>query len=906
MSGPPVSRLGPYELTARIGEGGMGEVYQATDTNLGRQVAIKLLPEAVAHDAERLARFEREARTLASVTHPNIAVVHGLERSGGVLGLVMELVEGPTLADRIDAVPIPYDEALPIALQIADALDAAHEVGIVHRDLKPANIKVRPDGTVKVLDFGLAKAIEPANAASGLTRSPTITSPAMTAAGVLLGTAAYMSPEQARARPVDKRTDIWAFGAVLYEMLTGRRAFAGDDVSDVVASVLAREPDWAALPAGLPPAIRVVIRRCLDRDRKQRFRDIGDVLLALKGAFDVAAPTVTPPAAIPQPLWRRVLPLIACAALGIATAVFAAWRLWPVANRPPVTRFVHALPDGQELRNPQRPVIAIAPDGQSFVYLARDGLLVRSMSEMDARLVSGAGGGAMSPFFSADGQWIGFFDSPTVQFGGALALRAGRPILLKKVSISGGAPITVCEVTVPFGASWGPDNTIVFGQQTGIMRVSADGGAPELLIKAGDQEQLYGPQVLPGGDAVLFSVTTGQNPSRWNQAQIVVQSLSSGQRTVVVKEGSDARYLASGHLVYTVRNALFGVAFDAKRQSVTGGARALVEDVQLPVGVAAAGANYAVSEGGTLVYVSRIAALRSLVWTDRKGTVVEAVNTIPPDAYEDPRLSPDGSRVLVTRDGDIWIYDIASGRSSRATRDGVSLMGVWDPTGSQVAYSSARGGNLEAWVAPVDGSTEPRQLTTLGGQIHVDSWSPDGRVLTLHQHAPEGTDLFVVPMDEANRKPRMFVGGKVSEGADFSPDMRYVAYLSPESGRREIYIRPYPGPGGQVTVSVEGGREPIWSPNGEVFYRSLNGDRMFAASVATTPTLKVGPPVQLFQRPYYIAPSGSPRPQYDVTADGQRFLMLNPGPGLNSSVGVSRVVVVQNWVEDLKRLLPVE
>jgi Tol biopolymer transport system component len=332
-----------------------------------------------------------------------------------------------------------------------------------------------------------------------------------------------------------------------------------------------------------------------------------------------------------------------------------------------------------------------------------------------------------------------------------------------------------------------------------------------------------------------------------------------------------------------------------------------VEGVQRPRGVAAAGANYAVSDQGTLAYVSGAAVLRSLVWVNRKGTAPEPINTIPPDEYEDPRLSPDGTRVLVTRDGDIWIYDIASGRTSRATRDGVSLMGVWDPTGAQVAYSSGRGGNLEAWVVPADGSAEPRQLTTLGGQIHVDSWSPDGRLLTLHRHAPEGgVDIFVVPMDQADRKPRLFVEGLVvAEGADFSPDMRYVAYLSPESGRREIYVRPYPGPGGQVTVSVGGGREPIWSANGEVFYRSLTGDRMFAVSITTTPTLTVGSPVELFQRPYYISPTGSPRPQYDITADGQRLVMLAPGPGLTSTLGGSRIVVVQNWREELKRLVPV-
>jgi serine/threonine-protein kinase len=915
VSFPAGSRIGHYELIAQIGAGGMGEVYRATDTNLGRQVAIKLLPEAFAQDAERLARFEREARTLASLNHPNIASIHGLERSGSVPALVMELVEGPALADRIAAGPIPPGEALAIADQIADALDAAHELGIVHRDLKPANIKVRPDGTVKVLDFGLAKAVEPAGATSGLSLSPTITSPVMTGAGILLGTAAYMSPEQARAKPVDKRTDIWAFGAVLYEMLTGRRAFAGDDVSDVLASVLAREPDWDALPLGLPPRVAVVIRRCLSRDQKQRVRDIGDVRLALKGAFDIAVNTTASADAVPRPLWRRTLPLVGCTAIGVTIAALAAWRLWPASEPTSVTRFVHTLPEGQELRSTQRPVIAVAPDGQSFVYLANPGgLHVRSMSEMDARLIPGTVSGSASPFFSPDGQWIGFFEGagqaggpPSVAPDIRSAPTSTPAMLLKKISVTGGTPITISNASVPFGASWSSDNTILFGQQAGIMRVSADGGTPELLIKAGDNEQLYGPQLLPGGDAVLFSVTTGQGPNRWNQAQVVVQSVTSGQRTVVVKEGTEARYVSSGHLVYTVRDTLFGMAFDAKRLAVLGAARPLGEYVDLPVGVAAAGANYAVSDRGTLAYVSRTESLRSLIWTDRSGTMLEEIKTIPPDVYEDPRLSPDGSRVLVTRDGDIWIFDIASGRSSRATRDGVSLMGVWDPTGSRVAYSSASGGNLEAWVVPIDGSAEPRQVTTLGGQIHVDSWSPDGRLLTLHRHAPEGeVQMFMVPLDEADGKPRRFAEGiQRSEGADFSSDLRYVTYLGMDSGQREVYLRPYPGPGGQVTVSIGGAREPVWSPNGEIFYRNAAGDRMFAVSVTTAPTLKVGPPVQLFERPYYVAPTGSPRPNYDVTADGQRFVMLTLGRGLNADVSSSRIVVVQNWPEELRRLLPV-
>ena len=532
MSLKPGTHVGPYEIVAQIGAGGMGEVYRATDTNLGRQVAIKVLPEAVAQDADRLARFEREARTLASLSHPNIAVVHGLERADGRQALVMELVEGPTLADRIAAGRIPFGDALPLANQIASALEAAHEQGIVHRDLKPANIKVRPDGTVKVLDFGLAKAIEPRGAAaSGVTQSPTITSPVMTAAGVLLGTAAYMSPEQARGHAVDKRTDIWAFGAVLYEMLTGRRAFPGDDVSDVLASVLAREPDWTVLPDHVPAGATVVIKRCLQKDRKLRLRDIGDVSLALSGAFASDGPQVVPATPASRPAWRRALPATLAAAIAVILTGLFSWATRTAPEPRSATRFDYVLPAGQEFANTARPVIAAIPDGRGFMYQAQDGLYLRPMGELAARLIRGADG--VNPFVSPDGEWVGFFGA-----GG-----------LRKVNVSGGAPVALCAATIPSGASWAADGTILFGQREAIMRVSADGGTPELLIRAADNEELYGPQLMPDGQFVLFSVTTARGPNRWDQGQVVVQSLATGARTVVVNGGMDARYLSTGHIV---------------------------------------------------------------------------------------------------------------------------------------------------------------------------------------------------------------------------------------------------------------------------------------------------------------------------------------------------------------------
>ncbi len=899
----PGTRVGPYEVLELIGEGGMGMVYRATDTNLKRAVAIKVLPDTVVADADRLARFQREAEVLARLNHPNIAQIHGLEKFEGGTALVMELVEGPTLADRIAEGPLSIDEALPIAKEIAAALEAAHEQGIIHRDLKPANIKVRHDGTVKVLDFGLAKAMDPAigrQSVSGIENSPTITSPAMTAAGLILGTAAYMSPEQARGKAVDKRADIWAFGAVLYEMLTGRRAFAGDDVSDVLASVLAREPDWAQLPARLSPQFVVYLKRCLERDPKRRVRDIGDVSLALSGAFDAGADHRTPSALVSEPLWKRALPIGVTALVAVLVTAAAAWSRWPSPEPPrSVTRFDYVLPEGQQLSITQRPVITVSGDGRSFVYQTQSGLFVRSMGDLEARLIAGTQETLISPFLSPDGQWVAYFAS-----AGTFAGKGH----LKKVPVSGGASITLCEVTsFPNGQSWASDNSILFSQAQGIMRISANAGSPELLIKAADGEQMYGPELLPGGNAVLFSVTKDKGPAAWNEAQVVVQSLATSQRTVVVPRGAEAHYLASGHILYAFDDDMFAVAFDPDRLTTSGSAVPVVESIRRPLGSVAAALNLAVSRDGTLVYLPAQSSMRSLAWVDRRG-VATPLTRIPAGSYTDVRLSPVAGRALLTRDGDIWIDELPSGRSTRLTRDGTSQMGVWDPTGSRIAYASARGGNLEAWVEPVDGSAPPRQLTSLGGQVHVDSWSPDGRTLTIHHHRSGalGTTIYLLSLDQADAKPQPFVNAADNkEGADFSHDGRHVAYLSNESGRREVYIRPYPGPGAATTVSDGGGVEAVWSPRGdEVFYRSPNGDRMFAVPVTSSPALKVGTPVQLFQGRYFIAPTGSPRPQYDVSADGRQCLMLGPPAGADAALARPRIVVVQNWFEELKRLVP--
>jgi eukaryotic-like serine/threonine-protein kinase len=900
MSLAPGSRLGPYQVVAKIGEGGMGEVYQATDTNLKRAVALKVLPELLATDTDRLARFQREAELLASLNHPNIGAIYGLERTDSTTALVMELVEGPTLADRLARGPLRTDEVRTLAKQIGEALDAAHERGIIHRDLKPSNIKVRPDGTAKVLDFGLAKALDPpATTPGNASMSPTITSPAMTHAGIILGTAAYMSPEQARGKDVDKRTDIWAFGAVLFEMLTGTRAFRGDDVSDVLASVMAREPDWTLLPPDLSPTLAAAIQRCLYKDRRHRIRDIGDILLVLEGALDVARPSEshTPPAR--QPLIRRALPMALTAAAAILVTTLGVWTIWPSHPPLPSSRFGYELPDGQQFAVTQRPVIALQPDGGAFIYQTTDGIYLRTMNDLEAHLIPGTKETLGAPFFSPDGQWIAYFAPSGGQFA-----QTGQ---LKKIAVRGGSSVSVCGVTAPYGASWAGDNTILFGERDGIMRVSASGGTPELIIRAADGEQMYGPQLLPDRQSVLFSVTKEMGPTRWDQAQIVVQSLSSGKRTVLIQGGSDARYLPSGHLLYMSQDNLFGVAFDAKRLAVSGGALPLVQGVQRATGVNAVASNYAVSNDGTLLYLTGVAPLRSFVWVNRDGNTGVLSSAMAPAAYEEPRLSPDGTRLALMLNNDIWIYELASGRRSRLTRDGSSAMPVWNPSGSQIAYVSARKGNLEAWVESSDGSSPARQLTHLGGQVHVDAWSPDGKLLTIHHHPPAtgAVAIYMVPMEESDPSPQLFFKADYNaEGAHFSRDGRFVVYVAEQTGQREIYIRPYPQPGGEVAVSVGGGREPMWAANGDVFYRSLPGDRMFAVSVATNPTLTVGKPLELFRGSYFIAATGSPRAQFDVTPDGQRFLMLRPVSPDHTSPTLPRIIVVQNWFEELKARVP--
>ena len=908
MALTPGSRIGVYDITAQIGEGGMGQVFRARDTKLDRDVAIKILPEAFADDAERLARFTREAKTLASLNHPNIAAIYGLEGSEGITALVMELVEGDDLSQRIARGAIPIDEALPIAKQIADALEAAHEQGIIHRDLKPANIKVRPDGTVKVLDFGLAKAMEPAAGSSpNMSMSPTITTPAMTQAGMILGTAAYMSPEQAKGRTVDKRSDVWAFGAVLYEMLTGRRAFEGEDVSDTLARILMKEPDWTALPATVPPAVVTVLRRCLQKDRKQRMRDLGDVSLALEGAFETTVPgTAAPaPAIQPRPLWRRALPVVAAAVVASAMVGAAAWTLKPT---PPLTvaRFAFALGEGQQFTVSNSQSLAVSPDGTRLVYVANSQLYLRSISDLEARPIPGTQQrGSASPFapvFSPDGQSIAFFS----QVDGAV----------KEIAASGGAAVTICQVDgAPrvLGMTWDAGG-IVFGHAKGIMRVSANGGQPQVLVSAKDGELVYGPQVLPGGEWVLFTVATAATTEAWDKAQIVVQSLKSSERKTLFSGGSDARYLPTGHLVYALGGVLFAVPFDLPRLAVTGGPVPIVEGVKRSSGASGI-AHFSVSSTGSLVFVpgpaSTSPAPSDLALVDRNGAVQPL--KLPPGPYEYPRLSPDGKRIAVGsddgKDAIVWIYDVAGASSARRlTLGGRNRVPVWSADGERVAFQSDRDGDLGLFWQRADGTTAAERLTKPDKDTaHVpESWSPDGKTLLFS--LARGSSYAVAALSLTDKKVTL-VGGIQSlypPSAAFSPDGRWVAYSvsAPGALGGSLFVQPFPATGARYPISKGAGIHPTWAPDGrELVYGASAGPSMMAVSVMARPTFTFGNPVPV-PRPFFERGPTFER-NHDITLDGKFIGIVAAGQNTASGAPAApQIQVVLNWFEELKQRVP--
>ena len=920
----PGARLGPYEILAGIGAGGMGEVYRARDAKLGRDVALKILPELLATDPDRLARFKREAQVLASLNHPNIAQIHGLEDSSPTHALVLELVEGPTLAELLQAqgpgpgaCGLPLSDALPIARQIAEALEAAHEQGVIHRDLKPANVKVRDDGTVKVLDFGLAKALDPAaTSTANAANSPTLTARA-TQIGVILGTAAYMSPEQARGRTVDRRADIWAFGAVLYEMLTGRRAFAGEDVSITLAAVLKDDVHWHALPAGLPASIGRLLKRCLEKDPKRRLQAIGEARVQIEDLLSGAAPEPAAAPATPAlpashaPVGRHRLWLTALAALaagGLITAAVA-WAMmhWTPAAPPQTMRFVIVPAAGQAIApSISDRQIAISPDGTRLAYISGAGgagggeLIVRAIDRIDAEPLRGISG-ARAPFFSTDGQWIAFFQSG-----------------LKKVSVTGGPPVSICPISgAPRGGSWGPDDTIVFATSAagGLQRVAVGGGTPKAITKPdvthGEFNHLF-PSVLPGGRAVLFTISAG--PS--SESQVAILDLETGQQKTLIRGGSHAEFIepinsaqgSPGYLVYAVAGTLRAVRFDPKRYEVLGEPVPVVDQVAM---VSAGTAEYSVSRAGALVYLpggSLGTGGRSLVWKNRQGRE-EPINA-PIRSYYNLRLSPDGTRLALDirdQENDVWIWDLARRTPTRLTLDS-NLDGhpVWTPDSRRVIFSSARAGVLNLYRQSADGTGTVERLSTSPTAQYPTAVVSGDNGLLVSETSTGGTDISLLPMGGKSSTTRVFQPASFTRrNAEVSPDGRWLAYESLESAQPQIYVQPFPNVnGGRWTISTAGGTKPVWSPIGrELFY--IDGTNFLTAvPYETTPTFRPGNPTKLFEARNVSGVSAGRF--YDVSRDGQRFVLIKEAVDQPSKPAQANIVVVLNWVEELKTKLGVK
>jgi len=890
-----------YRMGAKLGAGGMGEVYRATDTKLNRDVAVKVLPEAFASDRERMARFQREAQVLASLSHPAIASIFGLEESGGRRALVMELVEGEDLSMRLARGPIPLEEALRYALAIAEGLEAAHERGVIHRDLKPANIKLTPDGRVKILDFGLAKALEgsPATTSSDPSQSPTL-SLAATQAGIILGTAAYMSPEQASGRAADKRADVWSFGVVLFEMLTGRRLFEGETVSHTLADVLRADVAWDRLPAGTPAPILRLLRRCLERDAKRRLRDIGEARIVIEeqlaGLTSASMAGAVPAAAAAPPRPASRLPwALAAGALVAAAGFLALWLMGGTAAEP-MRMHVDVKIDDEQLFTQLGSAIELSPDASRVAYVTDTALVIRSLDQLTGtHLVDGARGSTAPyhPFFSPDGQWIAYVTTSE----------------LMKVPVSGGTPLKLCGVDRSRGGTWAPDDTIIFAPSpnTGLFRVQASGGEPRPLttLDEGSGEATHRwPQVLPDGKTVLFTSHT-QVTGNFDDASIDVVNLDSGERKRVHTGGAFARYVPSGHLVYINRGTLFAVPFDLGRLETTGNPAPVVQNVTSNVEEGAA--QFTFAGNGLMAYVrgGPLIPRYPIVWVDRDGRSSKLLEE--EGTYANPRLSPDGTKLALTvlRDGnwDIWVYDLERQVSTRLTFDESSdSEQVWSPDGRSLIYSSAHEGSDSLYQKAADGSGEAVQVGKFRSPMWASSWSADGRYVLFTTTSP---NYDVGLLEVGKPEPSLLLNGPFGElDAAISPDGQWVAYTSDESGRSEIYIRSFEPGGGRWQVSDAGGGYPRWSGTGrELFYRTDEGI-MVASIESAGGSLRTGRPRQLFTGPFRggtggTTVGGSTFADYEVSRDGQRFVMF-PIAATAEESRSGLVTFVNPWFEDLK------
>jgi len=889
--------LSHYKVLEKIGQGGMGEVYRAEDTNLSREVAIKVLPEQFTKDPQRLARFEREAKLLASLNHPNIAAIHSFEHSDDIHFLVLELVPGETLQERVAKGPLPVEEALEVCRQIAEGVEAAHEKGVIHRDLKPANVKVTPEGKVKILDFGLAKAFEEETPAADISQSPTLTEE-MTRAGVILGTAAYMSPEQAKGKEVDRRADIFAFGAVLYELLTGKRAFGGETITETLASILKSEPDWEQLPGDTPWNIRTLLRRCLHKETNRRFQHVGDVRIEIEEAL--TEPVTVSPIGITgaaKPSRWRPLTIVSLVILAAVTTTVAIWILVmrsPQVLAPgPVTHFVVTPPATAPIGGGTLPDLAISPDGRRIVYIA-DGeagqlLYVRRMDEVTVLPIPGTEG-ARNPLFSPDGDSVAFYSR-------------GR---LMRVSLGGGTVVKLCDVPIFNGGHWGSVDTIVFagdlGSGRGLYRVPANGGQPESLAlpdpDKGEDAYVW-PWILPGGNEVLFTVLL-----EGGSFQLAVVSIQTNKQKILLEGVRAPRYAPTGHLLYeTGTRTLMAVPFDLATLEVSGDPIPILQEIR-PY-------DYSFSADGTLIYVpgGARAVVGTPVLVDRDGGNVEP---IVKDLLEMPRfpsLSPDGGRLVLTTgpdgDGDLWVYDLSGRPPYRLTTEGHNTHAVWTPDGKRVAFASSADIYTERpwslfWI-PADGSTlhaEPLlpPSPNFPGSF-PGSWSPDGRELVFVDD--NANEIIVLPIEgegSPNAEAQYRISDNVSTRvARLSPNGKLVAYVSSVTGRQEIWVLPYSGTGAPIRISPNGGLEPIWSPDSrELFY--LQGNKMMTVKIGADSEFRFERPEVLFEGNYYH----DYNPSYDVGPDG-RFLMIQRG---DQEPGQAQIHVVLNWFEELKRLVP--
>jgi serine/threonine protein kinase/WD40 repeat protein len=882
---PSGTKFGSYEVLAQIGAGGMGEVYQARDTKLGRDVAVKILPEAFADDPEKLSRFQREAKMLAALNHPNIATIFGLEQSGATHYLVMELVPGDTLQQRVKRDgPVPVEEALAIAKQIAEALEAAHEKGIIHRDLKPANVKLTPEGKVKVLDFGLAKAFAGDGSTEDLGNSPTL-SMAATMQGVILGTAAYMSPEQAKGKAVDKRTDIWAFGAVLYELLTGKPAFHGEDVGDILASVVKTEPTFDALPTNISPSIRVLLQRCLRKDRRQRTPDAATIRIEIEDA--IAAPkdsgaTQASPASVSKLPWAVV-------AATTIIAVVALWGWWrstrPVerALRPLVRLDVDLGPD-VSLGTVAGDDAILSPDGTRMVYVSQGRLFTRRLDQASTTdLVETEG--AFGIFFSPDGHWVAFFSQGKLQ----------------KISVDGGAAISLCNAPYGVGGSWGDDGSIIASLNTsgGLSRVPSAGGSPTPVtdLQSGEITHRW-PQILPGGKAVLFTANT--TLVGFDGANIEVISLADHHRKTLVRGGSFGRYLPSGQLIYVNRGTLFAVPFDVDRLEVRGAPVPVLDQV----GYSANGsAQLDFSQTGTLIYLygGTGGGLYTVQWLDAAGKT-QPLLAKPDAAYLRPSLSPDGNRLAIST-SDIWVYEWQRDTMTRLTfGPTASIYPIWSPDGRYILYQAPGG----IWWTRSDGSGKPQPLTQSKNAQYPWSFTPDGKRLAFLELSSEtGFDLWTMSLEGDGAglragKPEVFLQTPFDERhASFSPDGRWIAYSSNETGNYQVYVRAFPDKGGKWQVSNNGGMYPVWSRNErQLFFRTDDNQIMVADYTVKGDSFVADKPRVWSKKK--IGNVGL-LANYDLAPDGKRIVALMPAETAEVKKAQNHVIFLENFFDEVRR-----